>query len=59
MIASADICLQQHVPNYMNLADEIKEKGVDNIICVSVNDPYVMNAWAEDLKVKTNISPTR
>ena len=41
-------CSAQHVPGYVQLADELKAAGVDEIWCVSVNDAYVMGAWARD-----------
>ena len=41
-------CSAQHVPGFMQNADAIKAKGVDAIACVSVNDAFVMGAWARD-----------
>merc|ERR1712180_430061 len=42
-------CSKDHVPGFLGLVDDLKAKGVDNIVCVSVNDPFVMDAWAKDL----------
>ncbi len=39
---------QKHLPGFIEKADEIKAKGVDSIICTSVNDAFVMDAWAKD-----------
>jgi glutaredoxin-like protein len=39
-------CSNSHVPRFQQLADELHAHGVDRIVCVSVNDPYVMAAWA-------------
>jgi len=43
-------CSAKHVPGYVQQADEFKKAGVDEIWCVSVNDAYVMGAWARDQK---------
>ncbi|SDM74993.1 Peroxiredoxin [Oryzisolibacter propanilivorax] len=43
-------CSAQHVPGYVEQADALKAAGVDEIWCLSVNDPFVMGAWAQDQK---------
>ncbi len=40
-------CSAAHLPGYVVSADELKAKGVDSIICLSVNDAFVMSAWGE------------
>ncbi|WP_151172379.1 glutathione peroxidase [Pseudoalteromonas ruthenica] len=40
-------CSSTHLPRYNELASALKQNGVDDIVCVSVNDTFVMNAWAE------------
>ncbi|WP_026376574.1 peroxiredoxin [Aestuariibacter salexigens] len=40
-------CSAAHLPGYVAMADKIKAKGVDSIICVSVNDAFVMQAWGK------------
>ncbi len=43
-------CSSAHVPGYNELAPALKENGVDEIVCLSVNDTFVMNEWAKDQK---------
>lgn len=40
-------CTTAHVPSFMRTQADFEAKGVDEIICVSVNDPFVMQAWGE------------
>lgn len=41
-------CSMAHLPGYVVNADAIKAKGVDSIVCLSVNDAFVMDAWGKD-----------
>ena len=45
--AFTSTCSKFHLPGYVANADKIKAKGIDKIFCLSVNDPFVMNAWGE------------
>ena len=40
-------CTAAHVPSFMRVMDGLKAKGVDEVICLAVNDPFVMDAWAD------------
>jgi glutaredoxin/glutathione-dependent peroxiredoxin len=40
-------CSARHLPSYVERAAELKGKGVDEIACISVNDPFVMSAWGQ------------
>jgi peroxiredoxin len=40
-------CSARHLPSYVDKAQELKGKGVDEIACISVNDPFVMAAWGK------------
>jgi peroxiredoxin len=41
-------CSAKHVPGFVQHADEIRAKGVDEIVCLAVNDAFVLGAWAKD-----------
>ena len=44
-------CSAKHLPGYLENASVLKEKGVDEVVCLAVNDPFVMCAWARDQAV--------
>lgn len=48
-------CSGQHLPGYLENADVIKSKGIDHIVLVSVNDHYVMKAWADQYEDSNKI----
>ena len=45
--AYTPVCTAEHLPGFVGKAKTIKSKGVDKIACVSANDPFVMQAWAQ------------
>ena len=40
-------CSNNHLPSFVNRADELRAKGVDEIACTAVNDAFVLDAWAK------------
>ena len=53
--AYTSVCSAKHLPGYVNNVEKYKQKGVDQIICMSVNDPFVMNAWGKENNVGDKI----
>ena len=53
--AFTKVCSAKHLPGYVNNFEAAKKKGVNKIICISVNDPNVMRAWGESQKVRNKI----
>ena len=48
-------CDAKHLPGFVQLADQLKAKGVDTIACMAVNDVFVMNAWGKASNVGDKI----
>ena len=53
--AFTSTCSKLHLPGFVANAGNIKAKGIKDIYCLSVNDPYVMNAWGEANKIGNKI----
>ncbi|EMD82318.1 peroxiredoxin [Pacificimonas flava] len=49
-------CSAKHLPGFVEKADDLKGKGVDEIACVSVNDTFVMDAWGKSADVGEKIT---
>ena len=48
-------CSDHHLPGFVLRADELRAKGADKVVCVSVNDPFVMGAWGKDQNVGDSV----
>ena len=53
--AYTSVCSAKHLPSYIKMHQQYKDKGIDHIICISVNDPFVMNAWGKENNVGDKI----
>lgn len=40
-------CSAKHLPGYLDKGEELKARGIDEIACIAVNDPFVMGAWSK------------
>jgi len=53
--AYTSVCSAKHLPGYVDNYDKYKAKGIDYIACISVNDPFVMDAWGKSHNVGEKI----
>ena len=53
--AYTSVCSAKHLPGYVNMSEKYKDRGVDQIICISVNDPFVMNSWGKENNVDKKV----
>ncbi len=48
-------CSDHHLPGFVLRTDELRAKGAEKVVCVSVNDPFVMGAWGADQNVGDSV----
>tara|TARA_B100000029_G_scaffold335277_1_gene327410 strand:- start:1909 stop:2391 length:483 start_codon:yes stop_codon:yes gene_type:complete len=48
-------CSAKHLPGFVKETDRLKKKNIKKVICISVNDPFVMNAWGKEHNVQNKI----
>ena len=53
--AYTSVCSAKHLPGYVDNHKEYQSKGIDHIVCISVNDPFVMDAWGKSQSVGDKI----
>ena len=53
--AYTPVCSADHLPGFVKVAEALLAKGVDSIVCISINDPFVMDAWAKEQGVGDKI----
>ena len=49
-------CSARHLPSFVDKADELSAKGVDEIVCTAVNDPFVLSAWAKSADAEDKVT---
>lgn len=49
-------CSDHHLPGFVLRSDELRQRGVDKVVCVSVNDPFVMGAWGDSQDVGDRVT---
>ena len=54
--AYTSVCSAKHLPGYVKMHQKYKNKGIDQIICIAANDPFVMNAWGKQNNVGNKIT---
>jgi peroxiredoxin (alkyl hydroperoxide reductase subunit C) len=53
--AYTSVCSAKHLPGYVDNYEKYKTKGIDYVVCISVNDPFVMDAWGKSQNVVDKI----
>ena len=48
-------CSAKHLPGFVSASDQLKEKNIKKIICISINDPFVMDAWGKAHNVQNKV----
>ena len=49
-------CSNKHLPSFINSTEDLRKKNIKKVFCISVNDPYVMEAWGKSLNIKDQLT---
>jgi len=49
-------CSKKHLPSFIESAEQIKEKNIKEVFCISINDPFVMEAWGRNYNLKDELT---
>ena len=49
-------CSKKHLPSFLESAEKIKEKNIKKVFCISINDPFVMEAWGKNYNLKDELT---
>ena len=49
-------CSNQHLPSFLQSAEKLKNKDIKKVFCISINDPYVMEAWGKSYNLKNELT---
>jgi len=49
-------CSKKHLPSFLQSAEELKKKNINKVFCISINDPFVMEAWGKSYNLKDKLT---
>ena len=49
-------CSKKHLPSFLENAEKLKEKNIKKVFCISINDPFVMEAWGKNYNLKDELT---
>ena len=49
-------CSKKHLPSFIESTEKLKEKNIEKVFCISINDPFVMEAWGKNYNLKNELT---
>jgi len=49
-------CSKKHLPSFLGATEELKKKNISKVFCISINDPFVMEAWGKSYNLKNQLT---